>query len=319
MIVSGGHLLGIDHVETDGISILGDGVKRPLEVNPDLLDFYSAGPGIALNEMGENVEIENTDHIFYEEPEYIVSGDSMSAYLNNNRYSKFSVPEEVKKLTIKVAGTDDESTVSKTMFEFLKEGEESAKLESVHVLGEDETECLMNAPMNWPGTATYHGVVLNNIATILGYTSGNEVDEAGRLITDSGQYLVTDNGDYLTFEIDPTSIDDNERNFILFNARYRSGRWIPDRTFNELVNSMNGDVIPLLRVKRAGEPDEYYNLYKYKPNDSFVFRAPVRFDTIDSQRNIITPEFTYKLRSFSDTTSYEPLTGVDIYEGPIDD
>lgn len=310
MIVSGGHLLGIDHVETDGISILGDGVKRPLEVNPDLLDFYSAGPGIALNEMGENVEIENTDHIFYEEPEYIVSGDSMSAYLNNNRYSKFSVPEEVKKLTIKVAGTDDESTVSKTMFEFLKEGEESAKLESVHVLGEDETECLMNAPMNWPGTVTYHGVVLNNIATILGYTSGNEVDEAGRLITDSGQYLVTDNGEYLTFEIGDNIPDPEDlgTGSLIFSARYRKNRWVPDRSFNELVNAMNSGIVPLLRVLKEDNTWQYLNLYQYKPNMTFKFRSPL--ETTDTR--IITTEFTYELTSFRDTSKSIPLSGVDV-------
>lgn len=313
MIVSGGHLLGIDHVETDGISILGDGVRVPLEVNPELLDFYSAGPGIALNEKGDNVEIENTDHIFYEEPEYIVSGDEMSAYLNNNRYSKFNVPEEVKKLTIKVYGTEDETTVSKTMFEFVKEGEESASLDSVSIFGTDDVECLMNAPMNWPGTVTYHGVVLNNIATVLGYTSGTSADHAyGHLITSSGSALVNEHEQHLTFSIDPTEISEIGSNFIMFSARYKHGRWIPDRTFSRLVHAMNEDIIPLLRVIKENEPYEYYTLYKYKPNSKFTFRAPVRFETDEGTKKIVTPEFTYELRSFTDTTSKEPMTGVDI-------
>jgi hypothetical protein len=306
MIVSGGHLIGIDHVETDGVSILGDGVLEPLKVNPDAIDYYSAGPGIALNEKGDSIEIENTDHIFIDNnPEYIVSGDEMSAYLYNNRYSIFSVPEEVKKLTIKVFGTEDESTVSRTMFEFVKEGDTEDDLEKVQVLGDDETECLMNAPMNWPGTVTYHGVVVNNIATILGYTSADSgtVDPSS-LITSSGDHLVTENGDYITFEIDPTEIDDNPSGFIVVTARNKRGRWIPDRSFNELVDAMNSGIIPTLRVLREWNQWQYLSLYKYKPNEEFIFRAPV--ETTDDK--IVTTEFTYKLRSFEDT-SHETRIG----------
>ena len=310
MIVSGGHLIGIDHVETDGVSILGDGVLEPLKVNPDAIDYYSAGPGIAFN-PGDSIEIENTDHIFIDNnPEYIVSGDEMSAYLYNNRYSIFSVPEEVKKLTIKVFGTEDESTVSRTMFEFVKEGDAADDLEKVQVLGDDETECLMNAPMNWPGTVTYHGVVVNNIATILGYTSADSgtVDPSS-LITSSGDHLVTENGDYITFEIDPTEINDNPSGFIIVTARNKRGTWIPDRSFNRLVDAMNSGILPVLRVIGENNLEQYYSLYKYKPNTTFVFRSH-SFDE-DEEKTLVSPEFTYELESFRETTK-KIAVGVDI-------
>jgi hypothetical protein len=183
------------------------------------------------------------------------------------------------------------------MFEFVKEGDTEDDLEKVQVLGDDETECLMNAPMNWPGTVTYHGVVVNNIATILGYTSADSgTVEPSSLITSSGDHLVTENGDYITFEIDPTEIDANPSGFIIFSARNKSGRWIPDRSFNELVDAMNSGIIPKLRVLRGEHLWEYYSLYKYKPNTEFVFRSQVQLT--DEEAKI--SDFTYKLRSFEE-------------------
>lgn len=198
MIVSGGHLIGIDHVETDGVSIQGDGVLEPLQVNPDAIDYYSAGPGIALNE-GDAIEIENTDHVFYESGYFDVVDDEMSAYIGNNRYIKFDVPEPVKKLTIKVFRTDDESTVSRTQFEFTKLGPESAELDDVTVLNEDDVECLMMAPMDWPGLVTYQGTVTNDIATIIGYSP--IVPEGPILCTEDGTNIVTSDRQKIRYRI----------------------------------------------------------------------------------------------------------------------
>ena len=198
MIVSGGHLIGIDHVETDGVSILGDGVLEPLKVNPDAIDYYSAGPGIAFNE-GDAIEIENTDHVFYESGYFDVVDDEMSAYIGNNRYIKFDVPEPVKKLTIKVFRTDDESTVSRTKFEFTKLGPESAEIDDVTVLNEGDVECLMMAPMDWPGLVTYQGTVTNDIATIIGYSP--IVPEGPILCTEDGTNIVTSDRQKIRYRI----------------------------------------------------------------------------------------------------------------------
>ena len=199
MIVSGGHLIGIDHVETDGTSILGDGVKSPLSVNPDLVEYYSAGPGIDLVPTSGDTEIVNTDHIFYESAHFDVVGDEMSAYIGNNQYIKFEVPVEVKNLTIQVGRTDDESTVSRSQFEFVKLGEEEDSLDDVTVLNEDSVECLMFAPMRWPGSVTYQGSVTNDIATILGYSE--EASTGPWISTESGSHLVTSEGKHLSFSI----------------------------------------------------------------------------------------------------------------------
>ena len=199
MIVSGGHLLGIDHVETDGISILGDGVKEPLMVNPDGIEYYSGGPGIEIIPSIGDDTIVNTDHVFYESGYFDVVEDEMSAYIGNNRYIKFDVPEPVKKLTIKVFRTDDESTVSRTQFEFTKLGPESAEIDDVTVLNEDDVECLMMAPMDWPGLVTYQGTVTNDIATIIGYSP--IVPEGPILCTEDGTNIVTSDRQKIRYRI----------------------------------------------------------------------------------------------------------------------
>jgi hypothetical protein len=197
MIVSGGHILAIDGINT-GESILGDGLRTPLEVNPDIIEYYSAGPGIELNPSESGyTEIENTDHVFYEECSGSIDGTTMTVSAGHDKYCKFGVPSSIEELHVIVGDTDDPSTVSKTQFEFTLP--EDTNLEDVYVLDSNEDECLMMSPMSWPGLVTYQGTVTNKIATIIGYSP---VFYNGQwLSTDQEKILATDTGKKLKFHI----------------------------------------------------------------------------------------------------------------------
>ena len=159
---------------------------------------YSAGPGIELHPPVSGFgEIENTDHVFYEECSGSISGALMTVYAGHDRYCRFEVPSTISALHIVVGDTDDWSTVAKTQFEFTLP--EDTILEDVCVLDENEDECLMMAPMSWPGLVTYQGTVTNKIATIIGYSP---IFYNGQwLSTDQGQMLSTDTGKKLKFQI----------------------------------------------------------------------------------------------------------------------
>lgn len=159
---------------------------------------YSAGPGIELHPPVSGFgEIENTDHIFYEECSGTIDGALMTISAANNRYCKFDVPSTISALQIVVGDTDDMTTISRTQFEFTLP--EDTILEDVYVLDENEDECLTMAPMSWPGLVTYQGTVTNKIATIIGYSPTFYNEQW--LSTDRGQILSTDTGKKLKFQI----------------------------------------------------------------------------------------------------------------------
>ena len=194
MIVSGGHILAIDGINT-GVSVLGDGLRTPLEVNPEILEYYSAGPGIALHQGDEATEIENTDHIFYEVCSGTIDGTTMTVSAGHDRYCKLDVPSRITDLRIVVADTDDPTTVSKTMFEFTLPSD--TKLSDVYVENTSGGECPLMGPMYWSGDVTYQGIVTNKIATIFGYSPNEELGPV--ISVDDGVPLDAGNGDHIVY------------------------------------------------------------------------------------------------------------------------
>ena len=194
MIVSGGHILAIDGINT-GVSVLGDGLRTPLEVNPEILEYYSAGPGIALHQGDEATEIENTDHIFYEVCSGTIDGTTMTVSAGHDRYCKLDVPSSITDLRIVVADTDDPTTVSKTMFEFTLPTD--TKLSDVYVENTSGGECPLMGPMYWSGDVTYQGIVTNKIATIFGYSPNEELGPV--ISVDDGIPLDAGNGDHIVY------------------------------------------------------------------------------------------------------------------------
>lgn len=194
MIVSGGHILAIDGINT-GVSVLGDGLRTPLEVNPEILEYYSAGPGIALHQGDEATEIENTDHIFYEVCSGTIDGTTMTVSAGHDRYCKLDVPSSITDLCIVVADTDDPTTVSKTMFEFTLPSD--TKLSDVYVENTSGGECPLMGPMYWSGDVTYQGIVTNKIATIFGYSPNEELGPV--ISVDDGVPLDAGNGEHVVY------------------------------------------------------------------------------------------------------------------------
>ncbi len=194
MIVSGGHILAIDGINT-GVSVLGDGLRTPLEVNPEILEYYSAGPGIALHQGDEATEIENTDHIFYEVCSGAIEGTTMTVSAGHDRYCKLDIPSSITDLRIVVADTDDPTTVSKTMFEFTLPTD--TKLSDVYVENTSGGECPLMGPMYWSGDVTYQGIVTNKIATIFGYSTNEELGPV--ISVDDGVPLDAGNGEHIVY------------------------------------------------------------------------------------------------------------------------
>lgn len=194
MIVSGGHILAIDGINT-GVSVLGDGLRTPLEVNPEILEYYSTGPGIALHQGDEATEIENTDHIFYEVCSGTIDGTTMTVSAGHDRYCKLDVPSSITDLRIVVADTDDPTTVSKTMFEFTLPTD--TKLSDVYVENISGGECPLMGPMYWSGDVTYQGIVTNKIATIFGYSPNEELGPV--ISVDDGVPLYAGNGEHIVY------------------------------------------------------------------------------------------------------------------------
>lgn len=134
-------------------------------------------------------------------PKYVdvpgtVTGTTLTATLTHNRYAKLSVDSTITDIEIKLP-TEDLPKVGWFKFEFTLP--EDTELESVHVLDASGNDCLVFAPMSWPGLVTYQGEVTDRIAKIIGFSP--EVPEENVLCTEDGTNIVTGDRKKLRYRI----------------------------------------------------------------------------------------------------------------------
>ena len=126
-----------------------------------------------------------------------ISGTTMSVFVDNSTYTRFAVPVSVETLIITLADRATAGNVSRSMFEFTLP--EDTSLEHVSVLDATGSECLMFAPMTWPGLVTYQGEVIDSIAKIIGFSP--VVPEENVLCTEDGTNIVTGDRKKLRYRI----------------------------------------------------------------------------------------------------------------------
>ena len=132
----------------------------------------------------------------YETVEGTLSGTTLTVDLKDNRYVKFDVDSTVTDLVVNVPA-DGPSNVGWFKFEFTLP--EDTDLVRVSVLDSAGNECLVFAPMSWPGLVTYQGEVTDKIAKIIGYSP--VVPEENILCTDTGANIVTGDRKKLRYRI----------------------------------------------------------------------------------------------------------------------
>lgn len=98
---------------------------------------------------------------------------------------------------------------------------------------------------------------------------------------------------------------------ILVTARWKPewNRYVPDRELSELLASIDRGVVPVLRVVN-GDDKTFYNMASYT-SDSITFKAPVVYG-IEGGTKMLIPEFLYTTTAFTDMSTEQPITGVDI-------
>jgi len=98
---------------------------------------------------------------------------------------------------------------------------------------------------------------------------------------------------------------------ILVTARWTPNlnRYVPDRSLNELLDSIDRGVVPVLRVFN-GDDKTIYNMSSYT-SDSITFKAPIEYG-VDGGTKMLIPKFLYTTTAFTDISTEQPITGVDI-------
>lgn len=114
----------------------------------------------------------------------------------------------------------------------------------------------------------------------------------------------------------PGSAPSVDSNTIIVTARFRSGKYVPDRTFAELDKAYNSDVFPLLRV--IAEKAYFCPLAEYD-GETFVFEGALRIEenAVTNEKTLITWRFSYAKDSFTDESKTFVNTPVDIESEPI--
>ena len=124
-----------------------------------------------------------------------VSDTTLTVNLEHNRYARIAVGSTITDLVVNVPADPDK--VGWFRFEFTLP--EDTALEHVSVLDATGSECLMFAPMSWPGLVTYQGEVTDKIAKIIGYSP--VLPEENVLCTDTGASIVTGDRKKLRYRI----------------------------------------------------------------------------------------------------------------------
>ena len=98
---------------------------------------------------------------------------------------------------------------------------------------------------------------------------------------------------------------------ILVTARWsdRLEKYLLDRTLEELLDSINKGIVPVLRVVK-NDNISFYNMSD-KTDDSITFKAPVEYG-IESGTKILIPKFLYANTGFTDMSTKQPISGITI-------
>ena len=139
-----------------------------------------------------------TDVPKYETVTGTVSGTILTVSLTHNRYTKFTVASTITDIVVNVPA-DGPDKVGWFKFEFTLP--EDTSLEQVSVLDATGSECLMFAPMSWPGLVTYQGEVTDRIAKIIGFSPVVPDTYGNNLCTETGANIVTGDGKVLQYRI----------------------------------------------------------------------------------------------------------------------
>lgn len=136
-------------------------------------------------------------------PKYVdvpgtVTGTTLTATLTHNRYAKLTVDNTITDIVINLPA-EDLPKVGWFKFEFTLP--EDTNLESVHVLDASGNDCLVFAPMSWPGLVTYQGEVTDRIAKIIGFSPEVPDTYGNNLCTETGANIVTGDGKVLQYRI----------------------------------------------------------------------------------------------------------------------
>lgn len=109
----------------------------------------------------------------------------------------------------------------------------------------------------------------------------------------------------------PGSAPSVDSNTILVTARYRGGKYVPDRTFAELEKAYSSSIFPLLRV--IAEKAYFCPLAEFN-GDTFVFEGALRIEeTVETnEKTLITWRFSYALDGFTDDSKTFVNTPVEI-------
>lgn len=102
---------------------------------------------------------------------------------------------------------------------------------------------------------------------------------------------------------------------ILVTARWNpaDNEYIPDRTFTELLNSINRGIIPVLRLIKYNNKS-YCNMTN-NTDDSITFKAPIEYGAEDNTK-IISPKFLFTNNDrIVDLTDIQSIIDVEI--GPL--
>lgn len=139
---------------------------------------------------------DTTDVPTYETVNGTVEDTTLTVGLTHNRYTKFNVASTITDIVVNVPA-DGPDKVGWFKFEFTLP--EDTSLEHVSVLDATGSECLVFAPMSWPGLVTYQGEVTDKIAKIIGYSP--VLPEENVLCTDTGASIVTGDRKKLRYRI----------------------------------------------------------------------------------------------------------------------
>lgn len=132
----------------------------------------------------------------YADVQGTTSGTTLTVNIEEGKYSRITVGSSITDLVIGVPA-DGPSTVGWFKFEFTLPSD--TELERVSVLDSTGADCLMFAPMRWPGQVTYQGEVTNRIAKIIGYSP--VVPEGPILCTETGTNIVTSDRKKIRYRI----------------------------------------------------------------------------------------------------------------------
>lgn len=133
----------------------------------------------------------------YETVEGTVEDTTLTVGLTHNRYTKFDVASTITDLIINVPAEGQK--VGWFKFEFTLP--EDTELVRVSVLDSAGDECLVFAPMIWPGMVTYQGEVMDKIAKIIGYSPVVPDTYGNNLCTETGANIVTGDGKVIQYRI----------------------------------------------------------------------------------------------------------------------